>query len=184
MKFRTIKLATFFIASIFISSCSSDDDSSTNVDDNPNVITNKFTFEGQSYELKGASIYDENTSTNEPSDIGFNLYNKSITEINNGNDLDNIATIYFDFSEVDLQETTYSEILDYDVSVNGSFTNGNFTPGTVLLSDDNPDADIYAQNSTVTINDLTDSTVDLTFSFTRNDGKTITGNYNGDYITP
>ncbi len=180
MNFKTIKLAIFFIATIFISSCSSDDNS----DNNPNESENGITFNGTSYSLITAWINDENTTTNDPSDIGFNLFNKTTADINSGNDLTGITAIYFDFSEVELQETTYTDILDYDISISGTLTNGNYTPGTVLLSDDDLNSDIYASSSTVTINDLTATTVDLTFSFTRNDGQVISGNFIGNYIDP
>ena len=184
MNFKTIKSAILLITVIFISSCSSDEDSNSTPDENQEITTNEFTFDGKSYELKAASINDENTTTNEPSDIGFNLYNKTNSDINSGNDLNNITSIYFDISDINLQEITYTDIPDFEISINGTLTKGNFTPGNILLSDDNIDADIYAQYQILTINSLTDSTVDLTFSFTRNDGQVIFGNYSGNYITP
>jgi len=180
MNFKTIKLAVLFTATIFISSCSSDDNS----DNNQNEPENGITFNGTSYSIITAWINDENTTTNDPSDIGFNLFNKTTADINSGNDLTGITAIYFDFSEVELQETTYTDILDYDISINKTLTNSNYTPGTVLLSDDDSNSDIYASSSTVTINDLTATTVDLTFSFTRNDGQVISGNFSGNYIDP
>ena len=180
MNFKATKLVTLLITIIFFIGCSSDDSS----DNASSEKTNEFTFNGQSYELMTAWINDENTTTSDPSDIGFNLFNKSTADINSGNDLTGINYIYFDFTEVDLQETTYTDILDYDVSINGTLINGNFSPGTVFLSDDDPNADIYASISTVTISDLTATTVNLTFSFTRNDGKVISGAYSGNYTDP
>src|SRR5690606_9663002 len=112
------KLAILFTATIFISSCSSDDSS----DNTPDEQVNEVTFNGNSYSLITAWINDENTTTNDPSDIGFNLFNKTTADINSGNDLTGITAIYFDFSEVDLQETTYTDILDYDISINGTLT--------------------------------------------------------------
>lgn len=180
MNFKTIKFAVLFTVTIFTSSCSSDDSS----DNTPNEPENQVTFNGTSYSLITAWINDENTSTNDPSDIGFNLFNKTTADINSGNDLTDITAIYFDFTEVDLQETTYTNILDYDISINGTLTNGNYTPGTILLSDDDSNSDVYASSSTVTINELTATTVDLTFSFTRNDGQVISGSFSGNYIDP
>jgi len=180
MNFKTIKFTVLFTVTIFVSSCSSDDSS----DKTPNEPENKIIFNGTSYSLVTAWINDENTTTNDPSDIGFNLFNKSTEDINSGNDLTGLTAIYFDFSEVVLQETTYTDILDYDISINGTLTNGNYTPGTILLSDDDSNSDIYASSSSVTINDFTATTVDLTFSFTRNDGQIISGNFSGNYIDP
>lgn len=104
--------------------------------------------------------------------------------MDSGNDLNNITKIYFDFSEVELQEKTYIDILDYNISINGSLIDGVFNSGTVLLSDNNPQSNLYAATSSVTINTITENTVDLDFSFTRNDGEVISGKYNGTYIIP
>ncbi|MBD0831646.1 hypothetical protein [Aestuariibaculum sediminum] len=179
MNFKRIRLVVLFTITIFITSCSSDDNG-----DNPNQSKNEVTFNGTTYDITTAWINDENTTTNDPSDIGISLFNKTTSEINSGNDLTNITFIYFDFTEVDLQEKTYTEIWDYDFSINGTLISGEFTPGTVFLSDGDSNLDIYASSSTVTINNLTDTTVDLTFSFTRKDGKVISGNYSGNYIDP
>lgn len=182
MNFKTNSFAVLFFAITLLSSCSSDDSAENN--SNPNENQNQITFNGESYELKSAFINDENTTDNNPSDIGINLSNKTISETNSGNDLSNITTIYFDFTDTELQETTYTDITDYEISVGGTLTSGSFTPGTILLSDNDSNSNIYASNSAVTINDLTTTTVDLTFSFTRNDGQTISGSYNGTYAIP
>lgn len=182
MNFKTTSFAVLFFSIALLSSCSSDDSSENN--SNPNENQNQITFNGESYELKSAWINDENTTDNDPSDIGINLSNKTVSENNSGNDLSNITAVYFDFTDTELQETTYSNITDYEISVGGTRTNGTFMPGTILLSDSDSNSNIYASNSTVTINNLTTTTVDLTFSFTRNDGQTISGSYNGAYITP
>ena len=179
MNSNFLKLLTFFTVLISFISCSSDDNP-----DNPNQSKNQVTFNGNAYSITSAWINDENTATNDPSDIGINLFNKTTAEINSGNDLTNITRIYFDFTEVDLQEKTYTEILDYDFSINGTLIDGVFDPGTILLSDNDSNSDIYASSSIVTISNLTETTVDLSFSFTRKDGKVISGNYSGNYITP
>lgn len=180
MNFKTIKSIILLTGIVLTSSCSSDDNS----DDTENIQMNQVTFDGASYPLTTAWISDENTTTNDPSDIGFNLFNKTTAEINDGDDLIDITTIYFDFTEVELQEKTYTDILDYNISINGTRTSGDFTAGTVLLSDNDASSDIYASSSMVTINDLTATTIDLTFSFTRNDGQVISGSYNGNYTVP
>ncbi|WP_338731996.1 hypothetical protein [Mangrovimonas cancribranchiae] len=180
-----IKLIYIFIITLISFSCSSDDDSA----DNEILRTNnQVSFEGENYPLSTVLIFDENIETDEPSDIGFNLYNKTTNEINsalNGEtDLTNIVHFYFDFTEVDLQETTYTDILDYSFSINGTLSDGNYDDGTEILSDNDPNSELYASNSVVTINNLTETTVDLSFSFTRNDGQVISGSYNGAYDIP
>ena len=182
MNFKANSFAALFFSITLFSSCSSDDSAENN--SNPNENQNQITFNGESYELKSAWINDENINDNEPSDIGINLSNKTVSENSSGNDSSNITAVYFDFTDIELQETTYTDITDYEISVGGTLTNGSYTPGTILLSDSDSNSNIYASNSTVVINDLTTTTVDLTFSFTRNDGQTISGSYNGTYITP
>ena len=140
-------------------------------------------FNGNSYPLTTAWIEDENTTTDDPSEIGISFFNKTNAEINSGN-ASGITYMYFDFSEVDLQETTYTNFLDYEVSINSTLVDGNFTSGTILLSDEDIDADEYALSATVTINSLTDTTVDLDFTFTRDDRQVISGSYVGNYTVP
>lgn len=180
MNFKKIKFAVLLTVVSFISSCSSDDNSNNT----QNQPENEVTFNGTSYSITTAWINDENTTTNDPSEIGVNLSNKTTEEINSGNDLTNITRVYFDFDDVTVQETTYTQITDYDFSINGTVTNGVFDAGTVLLSDNDPQSDFYASSGLVTINSISESTVDLEFTFTRNDGQVISGSYIGNYIDP
>ena len=180
MNFKTIKFAVLFTVASFISSCSSDD----NTDNTPNQPENEVTFNGTSYSITTAWVNDENTTTNDPSEIGVNLSNKTTEEINSGNDLTNITRVYFDFDDVTVQETTYAQITDYDFSINGTKTNGVFDAGTVLLSDEDPQSDFYASSASVTINSISESTINLKYTFTRNDGQVISGSYIGNYIDP
>jgi len=178
MTLKLLKLTSLFIAIVLFSNCSSDDETT---DSTPTGPTNGIIFNTSVYPITTAWINDENTTTNDPSDIGITLYNKTTAEINSGNS-SGITSVYFDFSEVDLRVKTYTDILDYQISINGLLTNGNYVPGTVLLSVDDPDADPFAISSTVTINSITDTTVDLSFSFTRNDRQVLTGTYVGNYV--
>lgn len=83
MNFKTIKFAFLFITTLFITSCSSDDSS----DNTPNEPENQVLFNGTSYSITTAWINDENTTTNDPSEIGINLSNKTTAEINSGIDI-------------------------------------------------------------------------------------------------
>ena len=180
MNLKTTRLLVLLIVSTFVYSCSSDDDSGNE----PTGQNNEFSFNGQSYSLTTAWIYDENTTTNDPSEIGINLFNKTNSEINGIGDLNSINHIYFDFDDVNIQATTYTQITDYDVSINGTRLNGAFDSGTVLLSDSDPQSNLYASSGSITINSVTENTVDLTFTFTRTDGEIISGSYNGNYTVP
>ena len=171
-----MKKIGILLFSILILSCSSDDSSG-----NSNQNQNGFTFNGTFYEVQTVYINDENTTDNNPSDIGFSLVNKKSAEINSGNDLNNVATLYFDFNAVNVEQTTYTNILDYNGKINANRTSGSITGGTEILSDN--ETTLQANNISVTINSITSTTVNFNFSFTRTDGQTISGQYNGNYLT-
>lgn len=158
-------------------SCSSDD---TNA--NPNDTPNEFTFNGNTYDLISAIIVDENTANNDPSEISISLFNKTSSEITGNSDLSDISYVYFDFDDVTIQNTTYTQIDDYDVSINGSIVNSEFSPGIILLADNDPQADVYAQSGSVTVTNFTEFNIAFTFTFTRNDGEVISGSYDGNYL--
>lgn len=178
MKPKLPYLFTLLFA-IVVMACSPD-----NSNNNPEEDTNEFTFNGVTYNLVSAIVTDENTSTNDPSEIGISLFNKTSTEITNNGDLSNVTYVYFDFEDITIQNTTYSQIEDYDISINSSFVDNDFNPGTILLSDADSDADVYAQSGSVTVTNFTAFNIAFTFTFTRNDGQIITGSYDGNYFAP
>ncbi|WP_138434651.1 hypothetical protein [Winogradskyella algicola] len=165
--------------SIALVSCSSDDTSSV-----PDETNNEFIFNGTTYNLVSAIIVDENTANNDPSEISISLFNKTSAEITGNNDLSDISYVYFDFEDTTIQNTTYSQIEDYDISIDGTITNSEFTPGTVLLDNNDPQSDVYAQSALVTVTNFTEFNIAFTFTFTRNDGQVISGSYDGNYFMP
>lgn len=164
---------------ILILSCSADDNGINTEEEN-----NEFLFNGNTYNLVSAIITDENTVTNNPSDIGISLFNKTSAEITNNGDLSDVTFLYFDFVDITIQNTTYTQIEDYDVSINGAIVDSVFNPGTILLSDEDSESDVYAQSASVTVTNFTEFNIAFTFSFTRNDGQVITGSYDGNYLAP
>ncbi|TDP59486.1 hypothetical protein [Flavobacterium dankookense] len=169
-----MKKIVFLLFSTLILSCSSDENSG-------NSNQNGFTFNGTFYEVKTVFIIDENTADNNPSDISFSLVNKTVSEISSENDLSNIASLYFDFNAVNVEETTYTNILDYNATINANRINGNIDGGIEILSDNN--IELQATNINITINSITTTTVNFSFSFTKTNGQTISGQYNGSYLT-
>ncbi|WP_299116092.1 hypothetical protein [uncultured Winogradskyella sp.] len=167
------------VLTVVLMACSSDDSSSI-----PDEATNEFIFNGVTYNLVSAIITDENTSNDDPSDISISLFNKTSSEITNNENLSDISYVYFDFEDVTIQNMTYTQIEDYDVSVNGSIVDSEFNPGTILLSDNNPESDVYAQSASVTVTNFTEFNIVFTFTFTRNDGQVISGSYDGNYFAP
>lgn len=174
------KIAIIF-ASLLLFSCGSDD-TPTETPITPTPQQNGFNYNGNFYEIKTVYINDENTSDNNPSDIGFSFINKTSTEINGSNDLSQIAIINFDYNAVNVQSGTFTNVLDYDASINKNRVSGTFDSGTSIL-DDNV-SNLQASNITFTVNSITSTTVNMTFSFTRTDGQVISGNYNGNYLIP
>ena len=176
MKPNLFRLLTL-IVSIALVSCSADDTNS-----NPDDAPNEFNFNGTTYDLVSAIIVNENTANNNPSNISISLFNKTSSEITGNSDLSDISYVYFDFQDASIQNTTYNQIDDYDVSINGSIINSEFNPGTILLSDDDPQSDVYAQSTSITVTNFTAFNIAFTFTFTRNDGEVISGSYDGNYF--
>jgi hypothetical protein len=175
-----LPLLQTLLFTIVLFSCSPDESTNIQIEN-----TNQFTFNGEDYNLITVIINDENTTTNDPSEIiGISLFNKTSSEVTSNGDLSDVTFVYFGVEDINLQATTYNEITDYDISINGSVTNSEFNAGTVLLSDSDPQSDVYAQSGSVTITNFTDFNIDFTFTFTRNDGEVITGRYNGNYLAP
>lgn len=178
MRLKQAYLAALLLT-ITLFSCSPESSNS-----NPDEATNEFVFNGETYNLVSAIINDENTTTNDPSEIGISLFNKTSSEITGNGDLNDITFVYFDFEAITIQNTTYTQIEDYDVSISSSIIDSEFNPGTILLSDNDSESDLYAQSGSVTVTNFTEFNIAFTFTFTRNDGQVISGSYDGNYLAP
>ncbi|MFC0605151.1 hypothetical protein [Winogradskyella pulchriflava] len=177
MKPKLYYLLTLFFA-IIITACSPESNNTTEEE------TNEFIVNGVTYNLISAIVTDENTSTNEPSEIGISLFNKTSSEITGNSNLNDISYVYFDFEAVTIQNTTYTQIEDYNISINGTIVDSEFNYGTILLSDNDSESDVYAQSGSVTVTNFTEYNIAFTFTFTRNDGQVISGSYDGNYLAP
>ncbi|WP_407557775.1 hypothetical protein [Winogradskyella sp. 4-2091] len=144
--------------------------------------TNEFSYNGNNYPLMSAIIVDSNSSASESGKISINIFNKSSSKITSNSDLTDVSYVNFEVDDINLQNTTYNSIDAFSVSINGSITGSEFNPGTQLLSDSDPDSDLYAQSGFVTITNYTAYNIVFNFSFTRNDGTIITGSYDGNYL--
>ncbi len=158
-------------------SCSSNDSSE-------NSNQNGFTYNGVFYEIKTVYINDENTINDNSGDIGFALINKTSDEINSGKDLNGITFLYFDFHDINVQQKTYTNILDYSARLNANKTGSEIVivGGTEILS--KSETNLQANNIKIVINNITSTTVNFTFSFKRTDGQIISGQYSGSYLVP
>ena len=178
MKLKLPYLFALF-CTLIICACSSDDGDGISYEN-----TNEFIFNGVSYNLMSAIITDENTSTNDPSQISISLFNKLSSEITSNSDLNDISYVYFDFVDVTIENTTYNQIESYDISINSSIVDSEFNPGTILLSNNDSESDVYAQSGSVTVTNFTEFNIAFSFTFTRNDGQVISGTYDGNYFMP
>lgn len=165
--------------SLFLMGCSADQDNGIAPE-----AENKFIFNGVTYDLISAIITDQNSSSNNPSEIGISLFNKTSSEVTSNTNLDDVSYVYFDFEGENIQNITYNQFNDYDISIDGSFVDDEFNPGTILLSDVDETSDTYAQSGSVTVTNFTQFNIAFTFTFTRNDGQVISGSYDGQYFNP
>ncbi|WP_338733534.1 hypothetical protein [Mangrovimonas cancribranchiae] len=173
------KLLILFCLALTVFSCSSDDDN-TQQPQGTNVIT------------LNNETYVVNTVIVEPS-VGGNtfisLINKSEAEvfdaIDNGTQLNNINVFNMRINQSSLGEQTYSfsDISNFEFSVNAQIINGELENGDILLDRNNVDTNLNASTGSFTLDLYAVDEIELSFQFTRNDGKIINGSYKGSYIS-
>ena len=173
------KLVILFCLALTVFSCSSDDDNNTQQLQNTNVIT------------LNDQVYAVNTVMIEPS-IGDNTYvsliNKNEIEfldaINNGTQLDNVNVFNMRINQSPLGEQTYnfSDISNFEFSINGQILNGELEEGDILLDRNNADTNLNASTGSFTLDYYAIDQIEFSFQFTRNDGTVINGNYKGDFV--
>ncbi len=167
------KISILLFSALLVFSCSSDDDNN-NGDINNN--TNAFVFNGTSYNVANVFLNDENTTDNNPSDIAIIMSNINLLADSQSN---GVNYVYFDFQGVELETGTITNISDYTILENASFQNSEIDNGNTILDD--TVSGFMATSTTVNINSLSSSQIDFDFSFTREDGEMINGNYSGNY---
>lgn len=161
------RVALILAISLFIS-CSEDE---TGRDLGQNGFSHGDTF----YVLNNGFFNDENVLDETPSNLSIILSNVNLVS---ANAISNVSIVYFDFDGVTLQPGTYSNLNDYSIDTGGSFNaEGDYIEGNFLL--DSTQSSLSATSSTVTINSIDDNKIDLTFTFTRNDGQIFSGKYVG-----
>lgn len=166
---RKISILLFTVLLVF--SCSSDDDN-----DNGNNSTNAFVFNGTTFSVTNVFLNDENTVDNNPSDIAIIMSNINLLTDSQPN---GVNYVYFDFQGIELETGTITNISDYTILDNSSFTNSEIDNGNTILDD--TESGFTATNTIVNINSFNTTQINFDFSFTREDGKIITGNYSGNY---
>lgn len=142
---------------------------------------------GQTYELFSANIINTEASGGELPRVQINLMNVTEDQIFSSDDFIDLVFVYLEIEEEEWQETTYSDFYDLGINVDCTMVDGEITESTTVLgpspSPDYPE-NVVLESGSVIINNLTDTILDLTFSFTRVDGVEVSGYYNGDYFQP
>lgn len=167
------KIGFLLLAIIILFSCSSDENTAVTTE-------NGFTFDGTFYETNTLYIIDQNTSDVISTDIAFRFINKTKEQIIGAPNLSDINTLTFNFNAIKAEATTYTNIQDYGCSLHGTRVAGETFEGDMILSDN--ETSLEASTISVTINSITYDTVDLSFTFTRTDGKIIKGKFIGNYL--
>ena len=179
MKLKFVKLCIVVVVMTFTSSCTDGEDGSSF---DTNLENNRFTYGNRPYQLESIIIRDETPgNNNNPSDIEIILSNKTLEDINSGNNYTDVSLIRFNVTDIELQPITYSQVHDYEVFVEGSIESGEFISGTALLSDEDSEADNYLLAAAIQINEITGSYISISFSFARKDAQVINGTYSGTY---
>jgi len=142
-----------------------------------------FSYNSQFYVLNSASYVDENVEDETtPSIISIALSN---VDLATSNATSNVTKLYFDFEGIALETGEIAEIQDYSIEINSSFIpntedeNYTYVNGTFLLN--SQQSAFIATEKSVTINSINETTIDLSFSFTRADGQIFSGNYVGSF---
>ena len=173
------KLVILFCLALTALNCSSDDDNNTEQPQNTNVIT----LNNETYVVSYVIV--------EPA-AGDNTFvsfiNKNETEyldaVNNGTQLDNVDAFELRINQSPLAELTYSfsDIPDYQFSVNSQIINGELEDGDILLDRNNSNTNLNASTGSLTLESYTTDQIEISFQFTRNDGVIVNGTYKGDYL--
>lgn len=173
------KLVILFCLALTVLNCSSDDDNNTEEPQGTNVIT----LNNETYVVN--TVIVEAVSGNS---TFVSLVNKSETEvidaIDNGTQLNGVNVFNMRIAQNPLGEQTYSfsEIPNYDFSVNSQIINGELEEGDILLDRNNADTNLNASTGSFTLDYYAIDQIEFSFQFTRNDGTVINGNYKGDYL--
>ena len=135
-------------------------------------------FEEEFYSTNFAYFQDDNTVNDEPQEIAIILGNVDLLNTNQDN---GVNFIYFEVFQANLEIGTLSSLDEYEIFYNTSVNNQNINRDngiTVLKEDVNG---IMATSVTVNIKEFSDTNLNMDYSFTREDGKKVTGVYNGTY---
>lgn len=154
--------------------CSSDDDNNSNTQ---NILK----VGDETYPIASAFIETRNDNTI------LNFQNKSESEVMNF--IENGVTLNdFNYSSVLINQSPLAsgmygltEITEYEVILDATLNEGELNEGIVVLEDDS--ATISATAIDATIHSITDTFIDISITFLRQDGEEIKISYSGAYFS-
>ncbi len=172
-------LVLLTMLAILAVSCSSDDDHSGSTYSENNITV-------------GTSVYEMKTAIVEPASIGHYVYlsvsNKTEAEIIaaiNGTTINNVDLFSARINALDLTPNrTYnlSEISSLEFVVDGDFIGADFENGVSQFYLGDGTSDLRIIDGSITVIDYAVEAISLSFSFTRADGKDITGSFEGAFL--
>ncbi|MGY6648290.1 hypothetical protein [Wenyingzhuangia sp. IMCC45574] len=170
------KLKTIIGTVLFaiLSSCAVDDDSKTN-----NTNGNGFHFNDSFFVTDKAFIKDFNTTDNETSDIAIVLSN--IDPSRSTPKWGEVNYVYFALTAIDLEALSISSVPKYTIRENADFNNFSILAGNTILKYNDPRVGNIATSSLLTINSISNNSIDLIYEFTKPSGEIVSGQYKGTY---
>lgn len=173
---KSLKYFAIALFALVMTACTSDDSSDAN------SYENNITIEASTYPMNSALV---ETSFNS---VFLNLTNFTEAQIEdsftgatiNNVDLFSIKINDFDFTPNKTYE--FSEISSLEFIVNGSIVNGEYEEGFFQFYKSGSNSNLEITDGSLTIIDYDVDNILLTFTFTRNDGTLISGQYKGSYI--
>ncbi len=168
MKKLNLLFAIFIGLSIL--SCSSDDDNDPIQNNNGFIVSTDFSNTDKAYYISSES------DSNEIGLISIILTNVEV-ETTQANDVNYVS---FNITGSDLQTGNYSySDLNYNIFKNSILNGDNLSGGEIVLEEGEIGYEAISGN--LTINSFTTTSMNIEFSFTREDGEIITGSYLGNY---
>ncbi|MDT0685979.1 hypothetical protein [Autumnicola psychrophila] len=166
------KTLIFLLSFALVTGCSSDDEQVDNEEENQNG----FTFNNSFFSAGNVYVNDENIENDEQSDIAIIMSNVDLFTVNQSS---NVNFVYFDFKGVDIQEGTITNVTDYRILYDASVNDSRVENGMTIIND--TEDGLTASSTTIVINSVSSTDIDFEFTFIKENGDVINGNYSGGY---
>lgn len=155
------------------------------VDDEDLVDTNGFVVDGTFHPTHSVYVnaldFQENPDGTQEDAITITL--ATANYINNPQVIDPLDYVVLKLKATNLMQQVNIQLFNYHIGVDAYNNNGIPQDAVTLLWQYSSNINLTAVEKNVTIHSVTNSEIDLTYTFKRMDGKLIVGEYVGSYIT-